>query len=401
MRAGRRPVQRLGHAAGPGQRPRRAAAREPGLRRRRGADADGRAIRNDGHGSPTSIILAGGGTLPADSLWDGGDPQALHRASRHVPQHAGGDHLPAKSRFWSATTPTCGSCAVQGRRRVAGLHLAPVAGRDLERGDVSRAAALQELVRHGREVLHVKRTWPNFLTYAKLAVLTLADRQRIDRRMNRIKRLNALPPGPRSARAAGTSARTGRTDVADDGHRRDPDAGADRDAALSVGSARLDGYLSSSVTGPSFTSATCMCSRKRPVATAMPACADRGDELLRTESLGHFRRRGVDEARPAALAAIAQQRELADDEHRAADFGQPAVHLAVVVVEDAQSDDLLGELPGVVVRIAAATPSSTSSPRSIRPTISPATVTQASVTRWTRHMTRLSEKETTETGGGS
>ena len=91
----------------------------------------------------------------------------------------------------------------------------------------------------------------------------------------------------------------------------------------------------SSVTGPSLTSSTAMWARNTPVATGTPACAHRGDHRL-VERVGRLRRRGVDVGRPASAAAVAEQRELRDDEHAALDVGDGEVHLAGVVLEDAQ-----------------------------------------------------------------
>ena len=66
------------------------------------------------------------------------------------------------------------------------------------------------------------------------------------------------------------------------------------------------------------------------------------DEFV-VQPLGKLRRRGVGEARPPAFAAIAEERELAHDQHRPADFDERAIHLAVVIFEHPQTDDLLRE----------------------------------------------------------
>ena len=110
---------------------------------------------------------------------------------------------------------------------------------------------------------------------------------------------------------------------------------------------------SSSVTGPSLTSATCMSARKRPVATGTPSSASAcvNASTSGSATLGRRRRRP---ARPPATARVAVERELADDERGAAGVEQRAVHHAVVVVEHAQVRDLRRELGraglGVVVR---------------------------------------------------
>src|SRR5262249_23433537 len=53
-------------------------------------------------------------------------------------------------------------------------------------------------------------------------------------------------------------------------------------------------------------------------------------------------------ARPAALAAVAVERELADHEHLAAHLGQLQVHLALGVVEDPQAHHLVGQPTGLL-----------------------------------------------------
>lgn len=58
---------------------------------------------------------------------------------------------------------------------------------------------------------------------------------------------------------------------------------------------------------------------------------------------GDGRRGGLDEAGPTALAAVAVQRELADNQHAAADLDDVTVHLAGFVLEDAQARQLVGE----------------------------------------------------------
>ena len=59
-------------------------------------------------------------------------------------------------------------------------------------------------------------------------------------------------------------------------------------------------------------------------------------EKALVEVLGNWGRGGLDEAGAAAFAAVAVQGELRDGEHAAADVENRAVHLALVVGEDAQ-----------------------------------------------------------------
>ncbi len=96
------------------------------------------------------------------------------------------------------------------------------------------------------------------------------------------------------------------------------------------------------VTGPSLTSSTCIMAPKRPVAVGAPERPHRPDEGF-VERFGDLRRGGADETRPAALAAIAVQRELTDDQNASADVGHAEIHFVVGVAEDAQTDHLVGE----------------------------------------------------------
>ena len=144
-------------------------------------------------------------------------------------------------------------------------------------------------------------------------------------------------------------------------------------------------YLSAvsihSVTGPSFTSDTSMCSRNLPVATSMPAARTRATKCL-VQPLGQLRRRRIGEARPPAAAAIAVERELAHHEHRPAHLGQRAIHLARFVFEYSQADDLLRQPIHLRRRHRRAQrPTARPSPRPIRPVTAPSTVTWASLTR--------------------
>lgn len=75
-----------------------------------------------------------------------------------------------------------------------------------------------------------------------------------------------------------------------------------------------------------------------------------GEVKVKTLGLGRVGRLG--KAGPAPGAAVAQEGELAHHEHRAAGLRHVAVHLALVVLEGAEVDDLLGEAVGVVVGVA-------------------------------------------------
>ena len=74
------------------------------------------------------------------------------------------------------------------------------------------------------------------------------------------------------------------------------------------------------------------------------------------EAVGFLRLRGVIEGRPAPLPAVRRERELRDDEQRAADIGEREVHPARVILEGAQAADFLRELVGVGVGVVAQDP---------------------------------------------
>src|SRR4051812_6790832 len=73
---------------------------------------------------------------------------------------------------------------------------------------------------------------------------------------------------------------------------------------------------------------------------------------FRVERLGHLGARRFGESRPVPLAGVSEQRELRDREHGAAHVEDRAVHLALVVLEDAQVHDLAGEPARILLRVA-------------------------------------------------
>jgi hypothetical protein len=79
--------------------------------------------------------------------------------------------------------------------------------------------------------------------------------------------------------------------------------------------------------------------------TKLP-CA--GDKSL-IEPFGELWRCGVDKTGSASFAAVAEQSELADDEHRAGDFLQRQVHLAVGIIEDSKSGNFFCQLSRVTI----------------------------------------------------
>jgi len=82
------------------------------------------------------------------------------------------------------------------------------------------------------------------------------------------------------------------------------------------------------------------------------ATLDGSDELF-VQTFGEFRFGSANETRPPAFAAIAQQGELADDQHLPADLQQGTIHFAFVILEDPQPRGLLChvfDVAGLIVR---------------------------------------------------
>ena len=113
------------------------------------------------------------------------------------------------------------------------------------------------------------------------------------------------------------------------------------------------GQSSQIVTGPSFTSATCMWAPKRPVATGTPSAASSAANAA-TSALAHLGRGGIGEPGPVAAANVGVERELRDDERLTADVHERAVHAPIGVGEDAQPGHLAGQLRGGVRAVSGA-----------------------------------------------
>jgi hypothetical protein len=94
------------------------------------------------------------------------------------------------------------------------------------------------------------------------------------------------------------------------------------------------------VTGPSFTSDTSIIAPNSPVSTVKPALRQQRHEPL-VEGDGDVGLRRLHEAGAAPLTRIAVKGELGDDEKAASHLLHRAVHLAVLVGEDAQPQHLL------------------------------------------------------------
>ena len=104
------------------------------------------------------------------------------------------------------------------------------------------------------------------------------------------------------------------------------------------------------MTGPSFTSSTAIRAPKTPVSTWTPS--SRSAAQKRSYSGSATSGRAAPEKRRAvALRGVRDQRELADDERRAAGVEQRAVELAGVVLEDPQPRDLARETLGLLRRV--------------------------------------------------
>ena len=129
--------------------------------------------------------------------------------------------------------------------------------------------------------------------------------------------------------------------------------------------------------GPALTSDDVHRWRRSPGLHGHALRLERRDEAL-VERAGLRARKRAVESRAASPRQVGRERELRDREHGAADVGQREVHLAVGVLEDAESGDLAGRL----LRRAAAVspvsaPKSTRRPRPISPTTAPSTRTDA------------------------
>jgi len=67
--------------------------------------------------------------------------------------------------------------------------------------------------------------------------------------------------------------------------------------------------------------------------------------------VGLFWPGGVDETRAATFSRVTVERELTDDEHRAADVCEREIHFSVSIFEDSQPDSLAGEVHRVSLGI--------------------------------------------------
>ena len=139
--------------------------------------------------------------------------------------------------------------------------------------------------------------------------------------------------------------------------------------------------------GPSLTSSTAI---SAPNAAGRDGHAERRERRRepQVEALGELRGGAAGEARPPAAARVRVERELRDDERRAADLEQRQVRPAVVVAEDPQLGGLAGEVVGDRPPCRPVRPRAGRRARPpISPTTSPSTRTRAPVVRWRSALT--------------
>src|SRR5581483_4773851 len=91
-----------------------------------------------------------------------------------------------------------------------------------------------------------------------------------------------------------------------------------------------------------------------PAGLAAQACIAYPHDEMFVEFPCTRRRSGVIERRPLAATDVSVERELRNHQHRALALAKVEIHLAVLIVEDAKADDLLGEVLGIGLAIALA-----------------------------------------------
>lgn len=105
------------------------------------------------------------------------------------------------------------------------------------------------------------------------------------------------------------------------------------------------------VTGPSFTSATCMSAPNSPVGTSRPSSS--ATRAVKRSYIGRETASGArpDVRRAVALAGRSLQRELAHHQHLAAYLPHVEVHHPLLVVENPQTDQLARQILHIFVRV--------------------------------------------------
>ena len=124
------------------------------------------------------------------------------------------------------------------------------------------------------------------------------------------------------------------------------------------------------MTGPWFTRATSIMARKTPVATGEARRPQAGDEVL-VEAVRLLGGGRLDVRGPAPPARVTEERELGDDEEPARDVEHRAVHLARLVGEDTEVEDLVREGLGVRFRVPHGDSEQDDEAGADRPTVSP------------------------------
>ena len=125
---------------------------------------------------------------------------------------------------------------------------------------------------------------------------------------------------------------------------------------------------SQNVTGPSFTSATCMCAPNSPVATS--AWRRRASSTRVPNSVRRLRVRGGAESGACALVGVGGQRELRHQQQAAADIGERQIHAPGLVFEDPVAEHALEQAFGAAPAASSRwTPMSARMPRPMLPTM--------------------------------
>lgn len=103
------------------------------------------------------------------------------------------------------------------------------------------------------------------------------------------------------------------------------------------------------VTGPSFSRDTTMCP-ETACRHGYPEGADSVDELI-VQGFSLFRPGRFDITGTAAVAGIAVQGELRNDQHLPAFIEEGVIEFPLVIFKDPQVDDLIGQVADVIVCI--------------------------------------------------
>ena len=134
------------------------------------------------------------------------------------------------------------------------------------------------------------------------------------------------------------------------------------------------------VTGPSFTSSTCMCAWNSPRFHLQVVLPQRAHEIF-VERPRHGGRGGGIKRRTPAFPAVAAQRELRHHQQRAAGVGHRTVHLLLRILKDAKIPHLSGDVPHIFCGVSLLHAREDRRPRPISPMMRSPTRTRAEATR--------------------